>query len=164
MSISVPLIALAACLATAAPSASPVLVGASEFSGVAHVIDGDTIDVGRYRVRLQGLEPPDAGQRCSRGVFSYRCADLASDYLHQLLDNRLVYCRVHGRDRLRRSVATCYVDGIDIAEAMVRAGYAAASARYSQRYVEAEADARSSRRGLWSNGFLRPEEWRRSQE
>ena len=36
----------------------------ADLSGRARVIDGDTLDVGGTRVRLHGVDAPEAGQSC----------------------------------------------------------------------------------------------------
>lgn len=42
--------------------------------GRASVVDGDTIDIGKVRVRLQGVDAPERSQRCADGGGNvYRC-------------------------------------------------------------------------------------------
>ena len=43
---------------------------------------------------------------------------------------------------------------------MVLAGWALAYRQYSTDYVDAEAEARKARRGLWRGTFAKPWEWR----
>ena len=38
------------------------------FTGVARVIDGDTIHVGETRVRLEGIDAPESNQTCKRAT------------------------------------------------------------------------------------------------
>src|SRR5262249_19636035 len=71
-------------------------------------------------------------------------------------------CTGHYRDHYRRMIATCTVGGRDMAEAMVRAGWALDVARYSGgRYAAAEAEARAAKRGIWEGSFAAPASWRR---
>jgi hypothetical protein len=50
--------------------------------GEARVIDGDTLDVGPVRIRLHGIDAPEAGQRCGKETGgSWRCGDRATAVL-----------------------------------------------------------------------------------
>ena len=51
-------------------------------------------------------------------------------------------------------------DGVDIGRRLVLAGWALAYRQYSTDYVDAEAEARRARRGLWRGTFAKPWEWR----
>jgi endonuclease YncB( thermonuclease family) len=35
-------------------------------SGIARIVDGDTLDVGAIRIRLHGIDATEAGQTCKR--------------------------------------------------------------------------------------------------
>ena len=48
----------------AAQLAAPAVEAAPEVRGRAEVIDGDTLAIGATRVRLFGIDAPEAGQRC----------------------------------------------------------------------------------------------------
>jgi endonuclease YncB( thermonuclease family) len=52
--------------------------------------------------------------------------------------------------------ARCYVEGRDVAEAMVAAGWAVTTERASNRYVSAQETARLARRGMWAGPFEMP--------
>lgn len=74
---------------------------------------------------------------------------------------------------LRCKLATCHVERIgtlrdsriDIADELVRQGWAVAYRHYSLEYVPAELEANAAHRGLWAEGvaFTVPWEWRRQQ-
>lgn len=82
--------------------------------------------------------------------------------LSDALRGAQVRCEEVGRDRWRRSVAVCYVGGVDIGGEMVRQGYALDWPRYSKgAYAGEQAEARSAGRGLWAGEFEVPWEWRR---
>ena len=74
---------------------------------------------------------------------------------------RPVSCEELDRDRYRRVVAKCAVDGVDIGEWMVSQGWAVAYYFYSYDYSRAEQRARSARRGMWAGEFEKPWEWRK---
>jgi hypothetical protein len=53
-------------------------------------------------------------------------------------------------------------NGVDIGRRLVSAGWALAYRRYSKDYVDAEAEARKAKRGMWRGTFVKPWEWRAS--
>jgi endonuclease YncB( thermonuclease family) len=132
-------------------------------SGVAHVIDGDSLTIGGARIRLFGIDAPEGRQHCrnARGE-DYACGREAARTLERLIGGRAVTCTAVDHDQYERDVATCTVDGRDLSDAMVRAGFARDYTRHSSgRYASAEREAREARRGLWSGEFEAPEQWRR---
>ncbi len=66
-----------------------------------------------------------------------------------LAAERQVVCTAKDRDAYGRIVASCAVDGRDVAEEIVAAGLAWAFAEYSTDYVETEAVAKEANRGVW---------------
>jgi endonuclease YncB( thermonuclease family) len=47
--------------------------------GIARVVDGDTIDIGDTRIRLEGIDAPETGQTCKRKWFgSWPCGAVAT--------------------------------------------------------------------------------------
>ena len=124
---------------------------ADDLTGIAHVIDGDTIDVGTVRVRLHGIDAPEWSQVCTGWFASpWRCGQTASRYLARLAEGREVHCPSHrGRDRYGRTIAVFYLGDVDLNRAMVASGLAWAFRRYSLDYVEVENQARSARLGIW---------------
>lgn len=120
-------------------------------SGVAHVVDGDTIGIRGLHVRLEGIDAPEHGQTCGRRDFgTWKCGEAAGEALHALVANRVVSCENRGRDKYGRMLGICYVDGHDINAEMVREGFAWAFVKYSKSYVREEAEARAERAGIWS--------------
>ena len=131
-------------------------------AGRAKVIDGDSLEVAGARIRLFGIDAPEAHQQCrdARGL-DYPCGRAAARALAALAGAR-VSCTLLTHDRYERDVATCMANGRDLGDAMVRAGHALDYARHSGgRYAEAEREARAARRGIWAGTFEEPEAWRR---
>lgn len=145
-------------VATALSAAPGSLVGR------ASVIDGDTLEIAEQRVRLWGVDAPEARQPCRQGGRPYRCGQVAANALSDYVGQRTVSCRPVGRpDRYRRIVARCSVAGSDLGAWMVRQGWALDYSRYSGRAYEVDQDhAQSGRKGLWAGDFQAPWEWRRS--
>lgn len=119
-------------------------------TGVARVIDGDTLDVAGERVRLEGIDAPEMAQSCGRNFFgTWKCGVVAANRLAELVRGHTVTCESRGYDKYGRMLGICFVDGHDINAEMVREGLAWAFVRYSQTYVREEAQARAARAGIW---------------
>lgn len=122
----------------------------ADLSGRAVAIDGDTIEIGDARVRLEGIDAPEAGQSCGRKwVGTWDCGRAALRALNGLIDNQTVTCKSQGRDKYGRVLGLCSAGGKDINAEMVRAGNAWAFVKYSRTYVGAEEEARAARAGIW---------------
>lgn len=117
------------------------------------VRDGDTVllDDGR-RVRLVQVDAPELGAECH--------GDAAADELERLLPRgarvRLERDpRLDDRDRHGRLLRYVHSGGRNVNVALVRAGAAApyfyrgVRGRHADALVEAAAEARAARRGLW---------------
>lgn len=119
------------------------------------MIDGDTLAIGAVRVRLEGIDAPELEQTCGRGsaarwlLGSWKCGKASADYLTRQVAGRTVRCESRGTDAYGRMLAVCSVDGLELNADLVRQGLAWAFVKYSQRYVEIEAEARAAKRGVW---------------
>ena len=135
---------------------------ARDISGVASVIDGDTLEIHGERIRLYGIDAPESSQRCYRSDGeAWRCGQRAAEELSQLAGRHTVLCQSDEDDRYGRAIAVCFVRSTDINGAMVAAGYAVAYRYYSERYVGPEQEAKAEERGVWSSRFVMPWEYRR---
>ena len=141
---------------------SVVANAADVIAGRASIIDGDTIEIRGQRVRLFGIDAPEAGQTC-RGAKgeAYRCGQKAALVLDARIGDAVVTCERKDTDRYGRTVAICGVYGEDLGAWMVGLGWAVAHLAYSNRYVPAEDLARKRRSGMWAGTFTPPAEWRR---
>jgi len=137
-------------------------VGGS-IEGMPTVIDGDTLNINGERIRLHGIDAPEARQACTRDDVEWLCGQEASKALRDYLrDQPPLECKQVDTDRYGRIVAKCYTSNdVDIGEWMVRNGWALAYRRYSEDYVSAEENARIAKHGLWSGKFVEPWLWRR---
>ena len=130
-------------------------------TGTARVIDGDTIDVADTRVRLEGIDAPESGQRCNRPLIGWwACGSAATAALSSQLEGQTVTCERHGVDKYGRLLGVCFVAGRDINAWMVRQGFAWAFVRYSQAYVAEEAAAKAAGLGVWQAETQPPWEYR----
>lgn len=56
-----------------------------EVSGWARPIDGDSLWVGSYEVRLEGIDAPEGRQACRRNGATWSCGDAARDALSRMI-------------------------------------------------------------------------------
>ena len=152
---------LAALLASCARSKQPAVQSAAPpLTGRASVIDGDTLEIDGQRIRLFGIDAPEASQTCTIGGRSYRCGQEAALALSEFTGQRPVACEQRDVDRYGRIVAVCRLGGEDVGAWMVSQGWALAYDRYSCTYDDEELAARANKRGIWQGTFVRPWVWR----
>ena len=148
------LLPLAALLLVAAPAM------AETRSGSAIVIDGDTLEIQGKRIRLFGIDAPEATQLCYRGAESWACGEAAARELRGLIGTSDLTCTGHEIDQFGRLLAVCTTAGMDLGKLMVAQGWAMAFRRYSDDYVVDQAQAQAAKLGMWGSTFVSPEEHR----
>ena len=136
---------------------------ASSLGGVPRIIDADTLELSKQRVRLQGIDAPESAQSCRlTDGRRYQCGKQATAALRTHLGRAAIRCAIDGRDRYGRGLGTCYTsDGTNLNAWLVQQGHALAYRQYSTEYVPDEDHARAGRVGLWGGEFVPPWEWRR---
>lgn len=148
-------------LCLAALVGGPVLAAPGEITGPARVIDGDTLDVGKTRIRLFGIDSVERSQTCRHPVEGdWPCGREVTREVADWLNGETLSCTPRDTDRYGRVVAICHWQGVDVGETLVKAGLAFAYKKYSRRYVTLEAQALAAGRGLWTSVVLRPETFR----
>ena len=134
---------------------------AGDFTGRVQVIDADTWDVGRERVRIFGIDAPEMDQLCQNPQGqSWACGVWASEQVRQRYGGHKVACERLGQDRYGRTVARCFLNDRDVAREIVSAGLAFAYRRYSTDYVLDEKGAAVNVRGLHASNVQSPSEFR----
>lgn len=128
--------------------------------GNPRTVDGDTLDFGGERVRLFGIDAPEAAQICEREAQAWACGAEAKALLESLIAGQRVNCRQRDVDKYGRSVAVCSVGRMDLSDALARAGMAIALEQFSTAYVPAVEMARQSRLGIWAGDFQAPADFR----
>lgn len=133
---------------------------AETLTGVATVVDGDTLKIHGENIRLHGIDAPESAQHCQRNGRRWPCGRRAAFALADQIGRRSVRCDGRERDRYGRLVAVCYQNGTDLNAWMVRNGWALAYRRYSRDYVGQERRAAQAGRGIWRGQFTAPWDWR----
>lgn len=152
---------LLAALAVLVPAAAAPLWAATEpLTGEALSIDGDTLEIGGSLVQLQGIDAPELGQTCLRGGKRWRCGLEAAFALKRALVLGSVSC-LPSRTEGPRILALCTRGSVDLAEELLRKGYAVVADDATPGYRRAESAARAAGLGLWRGEFVRPWDWRR---
>lgn len=129
---------------TAAAGAEPRFAGQ-----VVAIVDGDTIDVLRdrrpVRVRLNGIDAPERGQ-----AFGTR----ARQFVASLAMGQIVTVIGHGEDEYGRTIGDVILpDGLILNREVLRAGFAWWFHHFSADagLGALEVEARSAKRGLWTD-------------
>jgi endonuclease YncB( thermonuclease family) len=131
---------------------------ANDFVGQASVIDGDTLEIHGERIRLWGIDAPESSQLC-RGEDSlpYRCGAQAANDLDAFIAQRPVDCMPLSLDQYARTVAKCFVQGVDLGDWLVRNGLALDWPQYSKgKYSGDQQAAERSGRGIWKGSYVEP--------
>lgn len=123
-------------------------------------IDGDTLVLDGARLRLEGIDAPEIGQRCDTNDRAVACGDAARRRLALWAGKGEFSCAGSERDRYDRLLVRCNAGDVDVNAAMVREGYAVSYGDYGA----AEAAAKRDGLGLWAGYFQRPEDWRREHQ
>lgn len=125
--------------------------------------DGDTPVLS---FRLKGIDAPEKKQLCEDAEGEcYACGKRATEAMKSLGREKLRF-RFWEVDRYGRPVVSAYSGDVDIQLELVRQGWAVVYRRYVPRdleaiYIEAEAEAKRTMRGMWQGTFILPNEWRK---
>tara|TARA_B100000029_G_scaffold95990_1_gene86088 strand:- start:124 stop:651 length:528 start_codon:yes stop_codon:yes gene_type:complete len=134
------------------------------------VIDGDTIKIGKEKIRLFGIDAPEIKQVCKNDNNDpYPCGIAAKNYLSWLIEDdneydEIIYCYYSERDKYKRIIGECFIGTIietNINRIMVSHGRAVAYLKYSEKYLDAQNIAKNKKMGIWNGTFDLPEEWRK---
>ena len=84
------------------------------------VTDGDTIRIGKERIRLIGYDTPEKGDN-AKCYEEHKRAMYATNYLKSLIQDKTKQkdIRRTGKDRYGRTLAYLYIDDIDVSEIMI---------------------------------------------
>ena len=110
--------------------------------GKARIIDGDTIEINKEKIRFGGINSPE---RNETGYI------LAKDKLIEKIANNILTCvREKNKDKYRRTVAECFINGESLSSFMVKKGYACDYIYYSKgKYAKEQKYAKVNKLGVW---------------
>ena len=131
--------------------------------GKAKIIDGDTIHIGKNKIRLHGIDAPEINQTCSINDQIWNCGIKSSLALENLILKKEVRCEVIDIDRYKRFIAECFVKEKNINRYMVKNGWAIAYRYYSLDFIDDEESAKKKKVGIWQGVFQEPYLFRKSQ-
>jgi hypothetical protein len=88
---------------------------AGEISGIARVVDGDTLVIGERHIRLQAIDAPETDQVClDASGERWTCGITARDRLAEHIGEHEVSCDDGGTDRYDRTLSICSLAGEDL--------------------------------------------------
>ena len=146
---------------------------AQEIIGIPKIVDGDTVYINNYKIRLEGIDAPEMKQKCKKEKLKissiigytfyedYYCGKHSKESLAAKVKGSKIKCISFTKDRYKRYLAKCFKGKINLNQWMVRNGYAVAYRRYSKEYILDEDFAKENKLGLWQGKFLNPEKWRK---
>ena len=146
---------------------------AEEIEGIPKIIDGDTVYINNYKIRLEGIDAPEMKQQCKKEKLKisliigykfyedYYCGKVSKEYLTAKIKGSKIKCISSSKDRYKRYLATCFKDKINLNKWMVKNGHAVVYRRYSKEYISDEDFAKKNKLGLWQGKFINPEKWRK---
>jgi len=130
--------------------------------GKAKVIDGDTIHIGKNKIRLHGIDAPERNQNCLFNNQEWECGKESTSALKKFINNQLVVCKTNSIDKYNRYIAVCFANEINLNKMMVKRGWAIAYKYYSLDFILEEESARLNKEGIWRGKFEDPYEFRKN--
>ena len=97
--------------------ANPIIL-----EGVASAIDGDTIIINSYKVRLNGVSAPE---------LSEKGGNEAKQAMQKILESQTIKCSLSGRRSYQRYIGVCWIGAIDVGALLILQGFARDCFRYS---------------------------------
>ena len=132
--------------------------------GSAYVLDGDTLEIQKTRVRLAGIDAPEKAQTCQTGSQTWFCGQASSWALDQKTQGKTVQCQLQSKDQYGRWVAECFVNGVSLNASQVQEGWAIAYERFSKAYLPQQQWAKQNKQGIWSGTWMTPEQFRKEEK
>ena len=131
------------------------------------ISDGDTIKVNGEKIRFGGIDAPESyfngkKQTCKFNEKNIFCGDISKNKLIEKIGDNSVDCVLEkNKDKYKRSIGECFVNGESLSVYMVRNGFAFDWPRYSfDKFSEDQEFAKKNNLGIWAMKFEYPWVWR----
>jgi len=131
------------------------------------IIDGDTIEINGEKIRFGGIDAPESyfkgkKQTCKLDKKDVFCGEISKIKLIEKIGNNSVDCVLEkNKDKYKRSIGECFVNGKSLSVYMVRNGYALDWPRYSKgKFSKNQKFAKKNNLGIWAMKFEYPWVWR----
>ncbi|MBB1493268.1 thermonuclease family protein [Paracoccus sp. MC1854] len=132
------------------PATSSATSNAPLVSGIATVVDGDTLRLGPLFIRIHGIDAPEQGQTCQqRNGRAWDCGSAATAAMAEMVEHQVLRCVPLDMDVYGRIIARCEAADGDLGREMVARGLAWAYSEYSKAYSDVETAARTRKLGIW---------------
>lgn len=129
-------------------------------TGHAIVHDGDSLHIGKTKIRLWGIDAPELKQNCLINAEQSDCGVQARDALREIIGEQAIACAQKGIS-YDRVVAQCFAGDVDIAQALMQRGFAISEWYHSRAPYEVdEKAAKAKKLGIWQSTFEKPSQWR----
>ena len=125
------------------------------------IVDGDTIHLNGEKIRFTGIDTPELKQTCIKDGVKNPCGITAKHILIEKIGDNKVECINEGKDRYKRTLAECFVNGESLSSYLVRSGYAFAYRKYSKKFIADEDYAKTNKIGMWAMTFQYPWDFRK---
>ena len=120
------------------------------------IIDGDTIHIGKNKIRLHAIDAPETKQKCTKNKIEWNCGLQSTKFLKKLIGSEQIKCIINGRDQYNRLIGVCYKNNLNLNSEMVINGWAIAYRYYSLEYAGEEEKAKLNKVGIWRGEFEEP--------
>jgi endonuclease YncB( thermonuclease family) len=132
----------------------------AQITGLAEVVDADTIRINDTELHLFGIDAVERDQLCTHRGTPWTCGLRAARLLEDFVAEHPVTCQVLAEDLDGRRYALCRIQNLDVAAEVMSQGYALHYPAGSRTYLRQLREARHRGNGIWDSIYVKPEEWR----
>ena len=132
----------------------------AQITGLAEVVDADTIRINDTELHLFGIDAVERDQICTHRGAAWTCGLRAARLLEDFVAENPVTCTVVAEDAHGRRYARCRVHNLDLGAEIASQGYALHYPAGSRTYRRQQQEARHRGNGIFDSIYVKPEEWR----
>lgn len=133
-------------------------------SGVANIVDGDTVKIDGNRIRLIFIDAPETKQKCyDKNGKKYSCGVMSTQFLRNLVQGEEIQCFYDKKDIYKRFLAECFYQNRSLNKEMVANGMAIVYSfkKFPPLYKKAQEKAKKQGLGIWQGEFEIPKYYRK---